>query len=60
MTSKGYRADVGESSSALGETSPPQATAADQQQELIKAAKTHYCRQLHPADDGAYHACLAE
>lgn len=46
MTSKGYRADV--------------ATAADQQQELITAAKTHYCRQLHPADDAAYNSCLAE
>ena len=57
MTSKGYRADLGE---PTGETSSSPSTPSDQQQELIWAAKTHYCRQLHPADDAAYHACLAD
>jgi hypothetical protein len=52
--------DRGGSSGAAGETSPPPAAATDQQRELITAAKAHYCRQLHPADDDAYHACLAE
>lgn len=59
MTSKGYRADVGEPSS--GDAPLATATPADpRRQELIEAAKTHYCRKLHPADDAAYRACLAE
>jgi hypothetical protein len=49
MESKGYRRDQEQTQQQVG-----------QQQELIKAAKIHYCRQLHPSDDTAYHACLAE
>jgi hypothetical protein len=57
MTSKGYRADVGE---PTGRDLPPPSTPSDQQQELIRAAKTHYCRHLHPGDNAVYDACLAE
>jgi hypothetical protein len=53
MTASGYQKDV-------GDTSPEPSTPNDQQQELIRAAKTHYCRQLHPSDNAAYEACLAE